>query len=62
MVKPTLVFAQYEAGTAVCISSTGLLLTCAHCVAESEEELDLDASHWLIFASGQVVSAKYVSC
>jgi hypothetical protein len=34
----TLVFAQHEAGTAVCISASGLLLTCSHCVAESREE------------------------
>jgi len=34
----TLVFAQHEAGTAVCIAALGLVLTCAHCVAESQEE------------------------
>jgi len=27
----TVIFAQYEAGTGVCISSSGLILTCAHC-------------------------------
>ena len=32
-VEATLVFAQEEAGTAVCISQEGLLLTCSHCVA-----------------------------
>ena len=59
-VKATLVFAQYEAGTAACISSTGILLTCSHCVAESEEELKRAKSrkNWLIFSSGQVVQAE----
>jgi hypothetical protein len=62
-VRATLVFAQEEAGTAVCISSSGLLLTCSHCVAESPEELDQPGSKgkWLLFASGQVVLAKCVA-
>ena len=60
-VEATLVFAQEQAGTAVCISPEGHLITCAHCVAESEEELDLLKPHWLIFASGRVVSAKCIA-
>ncbi|KAF2005200.1 AT hook domain-containing protein family protein, partial [Amniculicola lignicola CBS 123094] len=56
-VNATLVFAQEEAGTAVCISPTGLLLTCSHCIAESPSELDLSKTWWLLFASGQVVQA-----
>ncbi|KAG7103948.1 hypothetical protein HYQ44_015260 [Verticillium longisporum] len=54
----TLVFGQEEAGTAICVDSSGILLTCAHCVAEIEEELDLESSHWLIFESGQIVEAN----
>ncbi|KAG7287024.1 hypothetical protein NEMBOFW57_006524 [Staphylotrichum longicolle] len=53
----TLIFAQAEAGTAVCIDPSGLLLTCAHCIAETEDELDLSKPHHLLFASGTVVTA-----
>ena len=55
-----LVFAQEEAGTAVCVSARGLFLTCSHCVAETEDELDWDQIHWLLFASGQLVAAKSI--
>jgi hypothetical protein len=60
-IDATLVFAQEEAGTAVCVSDTGLLLTCSHCVAESVEEYDEDKSHWLLFSSGRVVETKCVA-
>ncbi|KAF3277983.1 hypothetical protein TWF970_004863 [Orbilia oligospora] len=54
----TLVFAQSEAGTAFCISPTGLLLTCSHCVSEDPSELEENRIKWLLFASGQIVQAK----
>ncbi|KAK1467357.1 AT hook domain-containing protein [Colletotrichum melonis] len=57
-VMATLVFAQEEAGTAVCISPNGILLTCSHCIAETVDDFDDSKSHWLLFASGQVVEAK----
>lgn len=58
----TLVFAQEEAGTAVCISPTGLLLTCSHCVSEdAAAALSPTSSHWLIFATGVVVKAICVA-
>ena len=60
IVNATLVFAQEEAGTAVCVSRRGFLLTCSHCVAESVAELCWEKVHWLIFPSGQVVAAKTV--
>ena len=60
-VAPTLVFAQEEGGTAVCISPDGLILTCAHCIAEEPEDLDMEATHWLLFASGQIVKAVCVA-
>jgi hypothetical protein len=60
-IQATLVFAQEEAGTAVCISPQGLFLTCSHCVAESVEEFDSSDSRWLLFASGRVVEAKCVA-
>lgn len=60
-VNATLVFAQEDAGTAVCISPAGMLLTCSHCIAESSEDLGPEKRHWLLFASGQVVEAKYLA-
>jgi S1-C subfamily serine protease len=60
-VSSTLVFAQEEAGTAVCVSPSGLLLTCAHCVAEDDEEPSWDTLHWLLFASGRTVAARCVA-
>lgn len=62
----TLIFASDSAGTAVCIGETGLLLTCGHCVAESEEEsrpfTAQDGTHlWLLTSSGSVVHAKCVA-
>ncbi|OIW28310.1 trypsin-like serine protease [Coniochaeta ligniaria NRRL 30616] len=59
--QATLVFAQEEAGTAVCVSPDGLLLTCAHCVAEDDAEPDPESLHWLLFASGQAVAARCVA-
>jgi hypothetical protein len=59
--RATLVFAQHEAGTAVCISASGLVLTCAHCVAESPEEYAAAKPTWLVFSSGQVVRAQCVA-
>jgi len=61
IVDATLVFAQEEGGTAVCITSGGLLLTCSHCVAETPEELDSSKPHWLLFKSGGVVKATCVA-
>lgn len=57
----TLVFAQEEAGTAVCVSPTGLLLTCSHCVAETVEDFDSKQEHWLLFASGLAVRTVCVA-
>ena len=58
--RSTLVFAQHEAGTAVCIAASGLLLTCSHCVAESPEE-SVGSKHWLIFSSGRAVQTECVA-
>ncbi|KAK6338070.1 hypothetical protein TWF696_001541 [Orbilia brochopaga] len=60
----TLVFAQAEAGTAFCISPGGLLLTCSHCVAESDDgpiRLEHVATKYLLFADGRVVAAKCIA-
>ncbi|GAW15541.1 hypothetical protein ANO14919_049550 [Xylariales sp. No.14919] len=53
----TLVFAQEEAGTAVCIAPNGMLLTCSHCVAENIDERNDLKHHWLLFKSGVAVKA-----
>ncbi|GAW26050.1 putative at hook domain-containing protein family protein [Rosellinia necatrix] len=57
----TLVFAQEEAGTAVCIAPNGMLLTCSHCVAETIDELDGSKDRWLLFRSGSAVKATCVA-
>ncbi|KAF5645769.1 dimethylaniline monooxygenase [Fusarium sp. NRRL 25303] len=57
----TFVFAQSEAGTAVCISPDGILLTCAHCVAEEPSELTANTSFVLLSSTGNVVAAKVVA-
>ena len=60
-VDAALVFAQEEAGTAVCIGAGGLLLTCSHCIAESPEELKKRKTHWLLFKSGSAVKARCIA-
>ncbi|KAK5994528.1 hypothetical protein PT974_05006 [Cladobotryum mycophilum] len=57
----TLLFAQEEAGSAVCISPNGLILSCAHCVAESPNELSWAKPHWLLFSNGRLVSAQLLA-
>ncbi|KAF5008585.1 hypothetical protein FDECE_5152 [Fusarium decemcellulare] len=60
-VDATLVFAQAQAGTAVCISPDGVLLTCAHCVAESAAELNETPLHILLSSTGALISARVVA-
>ena len=63
-VSATLVFAQEEAGTAVCVSPSGLLLTCAHCVSQDDDASDDPEEaplYWLLFASGRAVAARCVA-
>lgn len=58
----TFVFAQEQAGTAVCVSPDGVLLTCAHCVAESAEELVQNPVHLLLSSrGGAIVSARVMA-
>ncbi|KAF5659857.1 AT hook domain-containing protein [Fusarium heterosporum] len=60
-VDATYVFAKAEAGTAVCISPDGVLLTCAHCIAETLSELTTTSSHVLVHSSGNIVSATLLA-
>ncbi|RGP61431.1 at hook domain-containing protein [Fusarium sporotrichioides] len=60
-VGATYVFAQAHAGTAVCISPDGVLLTCAHCIADKPSELTTKPWHVLISSSGNIVFTKVIS-
>ncbi len=51
-----MVFAQHEAGSAVCIDPAGWILTCAHCFGDTEEEYQTaDERRWLLFYTGLAV-------
>ncbi|KAJ4321342.1 hypothetical protein N0V84_005372 [Fusarium piperis] len=60
-VDATFVFAQEQAGTAVCISPDGVLLTCSHCIAESASELSQNPIHMLLSSKGAIVSAHVMA-
>ena len=56
----TLIFADYAAGTAVCIDPQGFVLTCAHCV-DSEPEQETTDRSWLLFYNGMAAQTKCVA-
>jgi hypothetical protein len=57
--EATLIFAQHEAGTAVCISKSGLIITCAHCFGDTEEEYHTsDKFRWLLYYTGLAVQVE----
>jgi hypothetical protein len=56
--KATLIFAQYEAGTAVCIDAKGSVLTCSHCFGENEKEWMANRHKWLLFFTGLAVQVE----
>ncbi|KAJ7832942.1 AT hook domain-containing protein family protein [Mycena olivaceomarginata] len=58
--EASLIFAQAEAGSAVCVDSAGWVLTCAHCIAETEEEYrDSGAApRWLLSYTGLAVRVE----
>ncbi|KAM6524996.1 hypothetical protein FALCPG4_010562 [Fusarium falciforme] len=60
-VDATFIFAQEQAGTAVCVSPDGVLLTCSHCVAESASELTQNPNHMLLSSKGAIVSARVMA-
>jgi hypothetical protein len=57
----TLIFAQHEAGTAVCIHPDGWLLSCAHCFGETKAEWRSNSRKWLLYFTGQAVLVECVS-
>jgi hypothetical protein len=57
--ESTLIFAQYEAGTAVCVDAAGWVLTCAHCFGDNEDEYKAaDKRRWLLFYTGLAVQVE----
>lgn len=54
----TLIFAQHEAGTAVCIDSRGWILTCAHCFGETPEGWKAERLKWLLYYNGLAVQVE----
>lgn len=57
--EATLIFAQYEAGTAVCIDGRGWILTCAHCFGDTEDEYkSANKRRWLLDYTGLAVQAE----
>ncbi|CAD6447775.1 2303cfb5-d1fa-4227-90b3-8b377ecb0daf [Sclerotinia trifoliorum] len=56
--KSTLIFAQYEAGTAVCIDPIGWILTCSHCIGETEEECRKNPRRWLLYYTGLAIEVE----
>ncbi|KAJ7739331.1 trypsin-like cysteine/serine peptidase domain-containing protein [Mycena metata] len=57
--EATLIFAQYEAGSAVSIDRSGWVLTCAHCFGDTEEEYQQSSKRrWLLFYTGLAVQVE----
>ena len=56
--ESSLVFAQHEAGSAICIDLHGWILTCFYCIGESEEEWTTNRRTWLLSYTGTAVQAE----
>lgn len=57
--ESTLIFAQYEAGTAVCIDASGWILTCSHCFGDTEDEyISSNKKAWLLFYTGLAIQVE----
>ncbi|KAJ6471354.1 AT hook domain-containing protein family protein [Mycena sanguinolenta] len=58
--EASLIFAQEEAGSAVCVDPAGWVLTCAHCIAETDDEYHnaMAATWWLLFYTGLAVQVE----
>ncbi|KAJ7069963.1 trypsin-like cysteine/serine peptidase domain-containing protein [Mycena amicta] len=56
--EASLIFAQEEAGSAVCVDPAGWVLTCAHCIAETAEEFHARTPRWLLFYTGLAVQVE----
>ncbi|OJJ57379.1 hypothetical protein ASPSYDRAFT_90671 [Aspergillus sydowii CBS 593.65] len=56
--QATYIFAQEEAGTAVCVDRSGWILTCSHCFGESEREWRGNRYKWLLDYAGKAVQVE----
>ncbi|KAJ7658399.1 hypothetical protein DFH06DRAFT_1196803 [Mycena polygramma] len=57
--EASLIFAQHEAGSAVCVDPAGWVLTCAHCFGDTEEEYrESPKRRWLLFYTGLAVQVE----
>ena len=56
--EATLIFAQYEAGTAVCIDPAGWMLTASHCFGDTREEWKANKRKWLLCYNGLAVQVE----
>ncbi|KAI4276562.1 MAG: hypothetical protein LQ337_002392 [Flavoplaca oasis] len=56
--EATFIFAKYEAGTAICVHADGWILTCAHCIGESEKEWLENPSTWLVSYTGKAIQTE----
>ncbi|KAJ5144539.1 hypothetical protein N7448_001931 [Penicillium atrosanguineum] len=54
----TLIFAQHEAGSAICIDPRGWILTCAHCFGETSYEWKAGRRKWLLYYNGLAVQVE----
>lgn len=57
-ISSTWIFAQHEAGTAVCIDARGWFLTCAHCFGETVSEWRAYRRKWLLCYTGMAVQVE----
>ena len=59
--KACVIFAQEEGGSGVCVSSDGLILTCAHCLRNPDKSRKKGrVRHYVIFTNGMVVLTESV--
>ncbi|TGO81660.1 hypothetical protein BPOR_1063g00010 [Botrytis porri] len=58
LLTSTLIFAQYEAGTAACIDPAGWIITCSHCIGETEEEWKAKPRQWLLYYTGLAIEVE----
>ncbi|TEY64555.1 hypothetical protein BOTCAL_0146g00020 [Botryotinia calthae] len=58
LLASALIFAQYEAGTAVCIDPAGWIITCSRCIGETEKEWKAKPRQWLLYYTGLAIEVE----
>jgi hypothetical protein len=56
--ESTAIFAQHEAGTAVCIDPRGWFVTCSHCFGETQAEWRANRHRWLLSYTGLALQVE----